>query len=96
MTRAALSDSNAWSMPTYEYECTGCGRRFEKFEGINARPSGLCPACGAAGRRLISAGGGVIMKGRTASPAAAMQTHCGQQGPCCGAESVCRSPHCME
>ncbi len=83
-------------MPTYEYECTGCGQHFEKFEGINARPSGRCPECGAPGRRLISAGAGVIMKGRASSPATAMQAHCNREGPCCGDESVCRSPHCME
>ena len=80
-------------MPTYEYECPGCGRRFEKFEGINARPSGLCPDCGAKGRRLISAGGGVIMKG--SSPAAQMQARCDHGGPCCGADSVCSTPHCI-
>jgi len=77
-------------MPTYEYECTGCGRRFEKFEGINARPADRCPACGAAARRLISAGGGIIMK------AASRQPRCGQGRPCCGAESACGTPHCME
>lgn len=50
-------------MPTYEYECPKCGCRFEKFEAITAVPSGECPACGAAGRRLISAGAGLIFKG---------------------------------
>ncbi len=78
-------------MPTYEYECPGCGRHFEKFEGINARPSGLCPDCGKAGRRLISAGGGILVK----SAAARMQTRCDHGGPCCGADSVCGTPHCM-
>ncbi len=78
-------------MPTYEYECPGCGRRFEKFEGINARPSGLCPDCGTAGRRLISAGGGILVK----SAGAQMQSRCGHDGPCCGADSVCDSPHCQ-
>jgi len=78
-------------MPTYEYECPGCGRRFEKFEGINARPSGLCPDCGAKGRRLISAGGGILVR----SAGSQMQTRCGHDGPCCGADSVCGSPHCL-
>jgi putative FmdB family regulatory protein len=82
-------------MPTYEYECPGCGRRFEKFEGINAQPSGTCPKCGTAGRRLISAGGGILLKGRAGSPAARMQERCGHDGPCCGAESVCGTPHCI-
>jgi len=78
-------------MPTYEYECPGCGRHFEKFEGINARPSGLCPDCGTAGRRLISAGGGILVK----SAGARMQARCDHGGPCCGADSVCGTPHCM-
>jgi len=93
LTRAPVLPFNALSMPTYEYECPGCGRHFEKFEGINARPSGVCPGCGAKGRRLISAGAGFIVKGH--GPAARMQTRCGQDGPCCGADSVCSSPHCL-
>jgi putative FmdB family regulatory protein len=78
-------------MPTYEYECPACGRHFEKFEGINAAPSGLCPECGTAGRRRISAGGGVLVK----SAASRMQARCDHGGPCCGADSICGTPHCM-
>jgi putative FmdB family regulatory protein len=50
-------------MPTYEYECPDCGCRFEKFESMTAKPAGRCPECGARGRRLISAGAGLIFKG---------------------------------
>lgn len=50
-------------MPTYEYECPKCGTRFEKFEAITARPAGVCPACGTAAKRRISAGAGLIFKG---------------------------------
>jgi putative FmdB family regulatory protein len=80
-------------MPTYEYQCDGCGRRFEKFQGINDLPEKTCPRCGGPARRLISAGGGVLMKGRAA---AAMQERCGHEGPCCGADAVCSSPHCLD
>jgi len=51
-------------MPTYEYECDGCGERFEKFQSITAGPVRKCPACGRRKvRRLIGAGAGVIFKG---------------------------------
>ncbi len=50
-------------MPTYEYECKGCGYRFEKFQSITAAPLRLCPKCGEEVTRLIGAGSGVIFKG---------------------------------
>jgi len=41
-------------MPVYEFECEGCGERFEELTGVEAR--GLaCPACGSERtRRLLS------------------------------------------
>jgi putative FmdB family regulatory protein len=51
-------------MPTYEYQCTACGEKFELFQSISAKPVKKCPACGKnAARRLISAGAGIIFKG---------------------------------
>jgi len=51
-------------MPTYEYECTGCGHRFEIFQSITAKPERKCPKCRAGKlRRLIGAGGAVLFKG---------------------------------
>jgi len=52
-------------MPTYEYECTKCGHRFEEFQSITAEPLKECPQEGCDGevRRLIGAGGGLIFKG---------------------------------
>ena len=50
-------------MPTYEYECTKCGHRFEKFQGINDKPVSKCPRCACKVKRLISGGGGLIFKG---------------------------------
>lgn len=50
-------------MPTYEYECTSCGHRFEKFQSITAPPLKHCPNCGKRIKRLLGGGGGVIFKG---------------------------------
>jgi len=50
-------------MPTYEYECSSCGHRFEEFQSITAKPMEKCPKCGKAVKRLIGNGGGIIFKG---------------------------------
>jgi len=50
-------------MPTYEYECKKCGKRFERYQAMSAKPLSKCPYCKGRVRRLISAGGGVIFKG---------------------------------
>jgi len=56
-------------MPTYEYQCTKCGRVFEVFQSIKAKPKRTiatdCQRCNnrAPVRRLIGCGAGVIFKG---------------------------------
>lgn len=51
-------------MPTYDYQCEACGKRFEKFQSITAAPIRRCPVCGRARvRRLIGPGAGVLFKG---------------------------------
>jgi putative FmdB family regulatory protein len=51
-------------MPTYEYKCSACGHKFEKFQSIAAGPIKKCPECKKnKAQRLISAGGGLIFKG---------------------------------
>ncbi len=50
-------------MPTYEYECSSCGHRFEVFQSIKDRPRRKCPECGKGVKRLIGAGSAVIFKG---------------------------------
>lgn len=50
-------------MPTYEYECKYCGRRFELIQKMTDRHKKTCPKCGKAVRRLIGAGTGIIFKG---------------------------------
>lgn len=51
-------------MPTYEYRCGACGRRFERFQKMSDEPVETCPECGEdAAERLISPGGGLVFKG---------------------------------
>ncbi len=50
-------------MPTYEYQCTGCGQTFEVFQRMSDQPLSSCPDCGAAARRKISGGAGFLLKG---------------------------------
>jgi len=58
-------------MPTYEYLCEKCGREFEVFQSISAKPLHICPEdlCPrkkwGRGRvkRKIGAGAGLLFKG---------------------------------
>ena len=50
-------------MPTYEYECTKCSHHFELQQRITDPPRKRCPKCRCKVIRLISGGGGVILKG---------------------------------
>ena len=50
-------------MPTYEYKCRDCGRRFEEFQRITDPPISSCPRCEGKVERLISAGSGLLFKG---------------------------------
>ncbi|HSZ56176.1 MAG TPA: FmdB family zinc ribbon protein [Tepidisphaeraceae bacterium] len=51
-------------MPTYEYRCTKCGHKFEKFQSITAPAIKQCPACKKnSAQRLIGTGAGLIFKG---------------------------------
>ena len=51
-------------MPTYEYECTKCGHRFEEFQKLSDPPVKSCPRCRKRRvRKLISRPSGFIFKG---------------------------------
>lgn len=56
-------------MPTYEYECTKCGKVFELFQSITepakkrVKPELKACKCDAPVLRRIGTGGGVIFKG---------------------------------
>lgn len=48
-------------MPTYEYRCAN-GHEFERFQRMSEPPLDICPTCGAAAERLLSAGA-LLFKG---------------------------------
>lgn len=50
-------------MPTYEYECKKCTKRFERFQSITEEPVKKCPKCKGPVRRVLGAGAGIIFKG---------------------------------
>ena len=51
-------------MPTYDYECDGCGHEFELFQPITAVPQRVCPKCQRRKlRRLFGTGAAVVFKG---------------------------------
>ena len=51
-------------MPTYEYECSRCGHKFEAFQSMTAKPLRKCRKCGKNSlRRLIGAGAALLFKG---------------------------------
>jgi putative FmdB family regulatory protein len=51
-------------MPTYDYKCTACGHRFERFESINDGGPKACPKCNKKkAKRMLGTGAGLIFKG---------------------------------
>ena len=86
-------------MPTYEYECGTCGKRFEKFQGMNDKPLEICPHCGKTVRRIIGTGGGIIFKGSgfhatDYGNSPDRSSRCGREKPCCGRDEPCDRPPC--
>jgi putative FmdB family regulatory protein len=50
-------------MPTYDYECSSCGHRFEVSQKITDEHLDKCPKCSKKIKRLIGSGSGIIFKG---------------------------------
>ena len=43
-------------MPIYEFECSGCGHRFDRLQKLSDTDPTICPACDAPHlRRMVSA-----------------------------------------
>lgn len=82
-------------MPTYDYLCKQCGRRFEMFLGINDHSEIKCPNCGGSAERQFSVeGGGFVLKGK-----GFYKTDYARQndGTCCSRGVTCDTPkRCCE
>jgi len=83
-------------MPTYEYQCEGCGHRFERFQNMSDAPIKVCPECGGTVRRLIGTGAAVIFKGSGfhATDYGNSGPTCGRDRPCCGRDTPCDTRPC--
>ena len=69
-------------MPTYDYECSKCGHKFEEFEKVSEPKLKPCPKCKTGkAKRMPGHGAGFIFKGSWfystdyKSPAAASEPH---------------------
>lgn len=49
-------------VPTYEYECKGCGRAFETVQGFTDLPLTVCDVCGGSLKKVYGAVG-IVFKG---------------------------------
>ena len=84
-------------MPTYEYECEMCGKRFEKMQAITEASITECPECHGKVRRLLSGGAGFILKGSSHGRTGQRGGECSlEQGrkTCCGRDERCGKPPC--
>jgi putative FmdB family regulatory protein len=50
-------------MPTYDYECAACRRRFEVVHGVHAEGPMSCPSCGEGPVRKVITAANVHYKG---------------------------------
>jgi putative FmdB family regulatory protein len=50
-------------MPTYDYECTKCGRQFCVEQSMNDKPLKKCRECGGRLRKLLPKSLNLIFKG---------------------------------
>ena len=52
-------------MPTYEYVCNKCGKKFELCQKMSDEPIKVCPdaKCKGPVKRLIGEGAGIIFRG---------------------------------
>lgn len=50
-------------MPTYEYKCQSCKRRFEVSQRMSDAPLTECSECHGPLKRLVGAGAGILFKG---------------------------------
>ncbi|KPJ53595.1 hypothetical protein AMJ39_04105 [candidate division TA06 bacterium DG_24] len=73
-------------MPTYEYQCPECGKKFEKYEAMTSEPRAACPRCGTKAERLISGGAGIFVR---AAEGESQESCCGTTNPCDDPKRCC-------
>ncbi len=49
-------------MPTYEYVCTSCERRFDVFQSFSEEPLTICEVCGGSLKKVFGSVG-IMFKG---------------------------------
>lgn len=50
-------------MPTYDYKCLICDKRYEHFHKMTENPIYNCPECGSELKKMIGSGSDPIFKG---------------------------------
>ncbi len=50
-------------MPTYEYGCEACGKKWELEQRISENPIKKCPKCGKLKAKRLISGGNFVLKG---------------------------------
>ena len=86
-------------MPTYEYECTRCGKQFEVQQAMTDAPLTHCPDCSGPVRRRVSGGAGFILRDSAPGQINQAQSSCSfeQTGQtCCGRTQRCEKPPCED
>ncbi|MCU0605985.1 MAG: zinc ribbon domain-containing protein [Candidatus Edwardsbacteria bacterium] len=86
-------------MPTYEYECSSCGKRIARQQAISEKALTQCPECGGQVTRLISGGVGFILKGGGGDTSRRKTGGCSLETTgrtCCGRDQRCGKPSCDE
>lgn len=84
-------------MPTYEYECSACGLKFERRQAMSEPPIAECPECRGEAHRLISGGTGFIFKNSGSGAPPSNRQGCSLENTgrtCCGRRERCEKPPC--
>lgn len=84
-------------MPTYVYECSGCGIRYELTQKMTDPPETECKECGGNVHRVLVGGTGFIMKSGGSGHSGKRSGGCRLETEgvtCCGAKERCGSPGC--
>lgn len=65
-------------MPIYDFKCTSCGHKFERFTSISQRDAVVCPQCGGKVTRVFEGKWSMGIKSGQSSGG------CGCGGNCAG------------